>query len=141
MLLKENSLLWDKIEVYERYGEEERILRTRALQALKDLEEKGLGKTKRTQNEPEETSQELPKENEDETPKRQRIMMIRAGEQPRKDESDLRLEELTQRGEEINRTYKETVAEYNVNQRSINTRHIELIRQFRNKNAVLQRST
>ena len=44
MLLKSNSLLWDKIEVYERYGEEERILRTRAVNALRRHEERMFGK-------------------------------------------------------------------------------------------------
>ena len=39
ILLKANDHLWHKIAIYERYGEEERILRTRAVKILEEREE------------------------------------------------------------------------------------------------------
>ena len=52
MLLKANDHLWDKIKTYERYGKDERILRTRAVKVLKEREDQvlELGKILREQN-------------------------------------------------------------------------------------------
>jgi NCAIR mutase (PurE)-related protein len=41
--LKENSHMWDRIEVFERYAEQERALRIQAVNLLRRHEEKMLG--------------------------------------------------------------------------------------------------
>jgi hypothetical protein len=43
ILLKENSQMWDRIEAYERYAEQEKALRTQAVSMLQRLEEKIFG--------------------------------------------------------------------------------------------------
>ena len=46
ILLKNNSQLWDRIEVFERYAEQERALRIQAISLLRRHEEKMFGKVK-----------------------------------------------------------------------------------------------
>ena len=47
ILLKENSQMWDRIEVFERYAEQEKALRTQAVNLLRRHEEKMFGTTKK----------------------------------------------------------------------------------------------
>ena len=46
ILLKNNSLLWDQIEVYERYAKQERVLRIQAVHLLRRHEENMFGRIK-----------------------------------------------------------------------------------------------
>ena len=47
ILLKNNSQLWDRIEVFERYAEQERALRIQAVNLRRRHEEKMFGKIKK----------------------------------------------------------------------------------------------
>ena len=49
ILLKENSQMWDRIEVFERYAEQERALRIQAVNLLRRHEEKMFGKVKKVE--------------------------------------------------------------------------------------------
>jgi hypothetical protein len=115
ILLKENSQMWDRIEAYERYAEQEKALRTQAVSMLQRLEEKIFG-TKRI----------TPTER-----KRPRVNMIRVEEGP--DEVDQRISELIEKGESITREFDRTQEENFLKQRKFNIRHKELLDQFHRK--------
>jgi hypothetical protein len=114
--------MWDRIEIFERYAEQERALRIQAGNLLRRHEEKMFGTTKINLTER----------------KRPRITMIRVNDG--QDEVDQTIRELIEKGETITREFDRTQEENKMKQRSFNVRHKELVDQFHKKgNAMSQR--
>ena len=110
ILPKENSQMWDRIEVFERYAEQERALRIQAVNLSRRYEEKILGRTKK--NDPERITHP--------ESKRPRINMMRAEERPVQEEVDQKIRELIEKEEAIKREFDLTQEENVMKQRRFN---------------------
>ena len=129
ILLKNNSQLWDRIEVFERYAEQERALRIQAINLLRRHEEKMFGKIKEI--ETGETNQSVGSEGS--ITKRPRVNMMRVEEKQAQEDVDQQIRELIEKGEAITREFDLTQEENKMKQRRFNVRHKELVDQFHKK--------
>jgi hypothetical protein len=131
LLEKGSEILWDKVVVYEKYSEEEKLVRDKAVDALRKHEERMFGKIQenepKVQKEPKE-EQSLGSEEPDQ--KKPRVKMMRTGESPPDDEVDQRLNELIQRGDAVTLEFNVLQEESRVQQRLYNLRHIQLVQAF-----------
>ena len=83
LLLKHNSILWDKIEVYEKYAEQERALRIQAVSAFRKHEGRMFGKVQEIKTEVQKELKDDRSSGSDEpTQKRTRVNTMRAGGAP-----------------------------------------------------------
>ena len=130
ILLKDISLLWDKVETYERYAEEERIQRIRTVNAFRKHEERMFGKVKDIRPDVREDVKEDSSPDREETnPKKQRIMMMRTRDQ-NQPEVDRRVIELIRSGDAKTLEFDVSQEESRIQQRIFNQRRGELTRLF-----------
>jgi len=127
--LKNNSILWDQIEVYERYAEQERALRTQAVNALRKHEEKMFGKLTDIK----EVKDERSSEDEGPTSKKPRVNMMRTTGSLPEEEDDQRISDLIEKENAIKIKFNVTQEENRMRQRRLNVRHKELLDQFHGK--------
>jgi hypothetical protein len=100
ILLKENSQMWDRIEVFERYAEQERALRIQAINLLRRHEEKMFGKIKDI-----ETGESNHIGREGSITKRPRVNMMKVEEKQAQEDVDQQIRELIEKGEAITREF------------------------------------
>ena len=114
--------MWDRIEVFERYAEQERALRIQAVNLLRRHEEKMFGGIKKI--EPERITHI---ESERSMTKRPRINMMKVEEKPVQEDVDQQIRELIEKGEAITREFDLTQEENKMKQRRFNVRHKEFV--------------
>jgi hypothetical protein len=99
ILLKNNSLLWDKTEVYEKYAEQEKALRIQAVNQLRKHEEKMFGQI----SDIEERKVDQSSGNKEPTSKRPRVKMMKSEGNPTEEDVEQRINDLIEKGDAITR--------------------------------------
>ena len=126
-LEREIELLWEMVMVYEKYSEEERNLRIKAVEALRKHEEQPLGKVQEICLPPEEPHEESAKSSRWSKPRVKTMRVPAQGNQRVEDDieaDDRRLADMERRGIELDREHKEAM-DYSEAQQQVNNRRFQ----------------